>query len=75
MDALNLISKDKYRGLYARFNEITADMGTCLTKKEDIPISDYTAPFDKITKDLKLFFGNKNANLGEVRNRLKYSDP
>ncbi len=75
MDTLNLISKDKYSGLYVRFNEITAHMGTCLAKKEDIPVSDYTAPFDKITKDLKLFFGNKNANIGEVRNRLKIPTP
>lgn len=75
IDTLNLISKDKYTGLYDRFNEITSEMGICLTQKEVIPVSGYTAPFDEITGEMKHIFGNKNANLGEVRNRLKLPTP
>jgi pyruvate, water dikinase len=36
IDKLNLISKQRYRGLYAVFNEITAEMGTCLVKDRGI---------------------------------------
>jgi pyruvate, water dikinase len=75
IDSLNLISGDKYTGLYDRFNEITSEMGECLTQKEAIPVSGYTAPFDEITVEMKHIFGNKNANLGEVRNRLKLPTP
>ncbi len=75
IDTLNLIAKDKYTGLYDRFNEITSEMGVCLTQKEAIPVSGYTAPFDEITGEMKHIFGNKNANLGEVRNRLKFPTP
>jgi len=75
IDTLNLISKDKYNGLYDRFNEITSAMGVCLTQEEAIPVSGYTAPFDDITGEMKHIFGNKNANLGEVRNRMKFPTP
>lgn len=75
IDYLNQISKDKYTILNERFNEIHAKIVNLLNKKISIPVSSYTSPFDEINKGMLDMFGNKNANLGEIRNNLKIPTP
>jgi pyruvate, water dikinase len=75
IDHLNQISKDKYAVLNERLNEIHSKIENFLTKKHEIPISSYTKPFDEINKGMIDMFGNKNANLGEIRNSLKIPTP
>jgi pyruvate,water dikinase len=75
IEKLNVISENKYIGLYKRFQEINAETEKILSKKIEIPVSRYTAPFDEITREMIDRFGNKNANLGDVRNRLDIPTP
>ena len=75
IDNLNLISKNKYLGLSGRFNEINLEAEKFLTRKREIPVSRYTIPFDDITGEMIDRLGGKNANLGEIRNRLRIPTP
>jgi pyruvate,water dikinase len=75
IDELNLISKDKYHSLYDRFNKINSEIKKLLTIRREIPVSSYTTPFGEITREMTDSLGGKNANLGEVRNRLSLPTP
>lgn len=75
IDNLNLISENKYLGLSGRFNEINSEVEKFLTRKREIPVSSYTIPFDDITGEMIDRLGGKNANLGEIRNRLRIPTP
>ena len=75
VDTLNQISGEKYLDLYDRFNTICSDMAKFLAKRKEIPVTSYTVPFDGITKEMVDSLGGKNANLGEVRNRLGLPTP
>jgi len=72
---LNEISKNKYSSLLDRFDEINSNIEGLLTRKKQIPASRYIIPFDEITKEMTYNLGVKNANLGEIRNRLKIPTP
>ncbi len=74
IDNLNLISENAYSGLDERFREINSEIEKFFAKRE-IPVSSYTMPFDEITAEMSDKLGNKNANLGEVRNRLRIPTP
>ena len=75
IDYLNQITKDKYTILNERFSEIHARIINLLSNKIEIPVSSYTSSFDEINKGMIDMFGNKNANLGEIRNNLKIPTP
>ncbi len=75
IDRLNDISSNKYSTLHERFHVILSSIEKLLTRKREIPLSSYTIPFDEITKEISDILGNKNANLGEVRNRLRILTP
>src|SRR3989304_1057870 len=75
VDRLNDISNNKFAVLHERFLEISLKIETFLTSRSEIPVSSYTIPFDEITKGMIEKLGSKNANLGEVRNRLGVYTP
>lgn len=75
IDNLNLISKDKYPSLCERLDKINSEIEKFLIRRREIPFSSYTLPFDEITREMVNMFGGKNANLGEVRNRLNIPTP
>ncbi len=75
IDNLNLISKDKYASLYERLDKTNSEIEKFLIRRREIPVSSYTTPFDEITREMTDRLGNKNANLGEVRNRLNIPTP
>src|SRR4030067_2180265 len=75
VDRLNDISNNKYAVLHERFLEITSKIEKFLTSRSEIPVSSYTIPLDEITKGMIEKLGSKNANLGEVRNRLGVFTP
>jgi pyruvate,water dikinase len=75
IDRLNDISNNKYSVLHERFLEIISTIEKLLTRRNEIPVSSYTIPFDEITKGMIEKLGSKNANLGEVRNRLGVFTP
>ncbi|MDI6889572.1 MAG: PEP/pyruvate-binding domain-containing protein [Thermodesulfovibrionales bacterium] len=75
VDKLNEISEEKYHNLYDRFNMIYSEIERFLARRKEIPVSSYTIPFDEITREMTDSLGNKNANLGEVRNHLRIPTP
>ncbi len=75
IDRLNEISNNKYSALHEKFLEIVSKIEKFLIRGKAIPVSGYTIPFDDITKEMADMVGNKNANLGEVRNLLRISAP
>ncbi len=75
IDRLNEISNNKYSALHEKFLEIVSKIEKFLIRGKAIPVSSYTIPFDDITKEMADMVGNKNANLGEVRNLLRISAP
>jgi pyruvate, water dikinase len=72
---LNDISGDKYRLLYDRFDVISSQIRNLLIRKSEIPLCDYTVPFDLVSADMTDRLGGKNANLGEVRNHIHMPTP
>src|SRR4030066_798584 len=75
IDRLNDISDNKYAALHEIFPDIISKIEKFLTRGSEIPVSSYTIPFDEITKEMVDRLGGKNANLGEVRNRLRLPAP
>ncbi|MCX7793434.1 MAG: PEP-utilizing enzyme [Thermodesulfovibrionales bacterium] len=75
IDNLNNISKNKYTALYDRFNHIVLSIEKALSRKKEVPVGDLVIPFESIDREMLDFVGGKNANLGEIRNRLKMSTP
>lgn len=74
IDRLNFISKGAYCELNERFAKIDAEVQQFFENKV-IPVSSYTIDFDEITADMSDRLGNKNANLGEARNRIGIPTP
>ena len=72
---LNEISGNKYYVLHERFFEIISKIEKFLTKHWEIPASPNTLSLEEITKEMVDRLGGKNANLGEVRNRLRIPTP
>jgi len=72
---LNLIAKDKFLTLHDKFKTINSEIEMILSERKEIPVSEITIPFDEITRGRMVEVGNKNANLGEVKNRMEIPIP
>ncbi len=75
IENLNKLSNGKYRGLYDAFKKINSDIEGTLAKKVETPVTPFTIPFEQATKDMASSVGGKNANLGEIKNRLNIPVP
>ncbi|MDL1964525.1 MAG: phosphoenolpyruvate synthase [Deltaproteobacteria bacterium] len=75
IENLNTLSNDKYPGLYDAFEKINSVIENTLIKNIEIPVTDFTIPFEDVTKDMVRSVGGKNANLGEINNRLNLPVP
>lgn len=67
---LNRISGNKYRELDTSFAAIRDNIDCVLSKKNEIPVDAFVRPFDGITADSIASVGGKNAQLGEIKNKL-----
>ncbi len=72
---LNELSGGKYPLLYDSFTRIRSEVEHVLSKKTQIPVSGFTIPLDNIDKEMFPVAGGKNANLGEVMNRVHLPVP
>lgn len=67
---LDKLSKGKYPNLYFAFAKINSKIETTLINKTDIPVTDFTIPFKSVTKEMVKSVGGKNANMGEIKNKV-----
>ncbi len=75
IDALNRMVPGQYGQLYEVFEQIDQGIQKKVFGQGGIPISPLTLPFAEITQEMKEKVGGKNANLGEMRNRLNLPVP
>lgn len=75
IENLDKLSNGKYPGLYDAFRRINSVMEESLTREVEIPVTDFAIPFEQVTKDMANSVGGKNANLGEIKNRLNLPVP
>ncbi|MCL4558695.1 MAG: PEP-utilizing enzyme [Deltaproteobacteria bacterium] len=72
---LNRLSDDKYRGLNDTYGRLKANIEQALSKKKDIPVDKLILDFAEVTGDMIDSVGGKNAQIGEIRNKLNVPVP
>jgi pyruvate,water dikinase len=72
---LDAMAPRKYLGLYDVFREINHEIEEELAGALVIPKTDYTMPYEFISRDFGDVVGAKNANLSEIKNLLGLATP
>jgi len=72
---LDAMAPRKYLGLYDVFRDINHEIEEELAGKLVIPKTDYTMPYEFISRDFGDVVGAKNANLAEIKNLLGLAVP
>ena len=75
MDALNNLGDHRYEGLIDAFRRIIAEVEGVLNQRREIQKAPLTISFDQLDLEMAEMVGGKNANLGEVRNRVHLPVP
>jgi pyruvate, water dikinase len=70
VEALNQMVPDRFNSLFDIFNEIDHKIQNRVYGTKEIPISPFTLALQEVTQDMMEQVGGKNANLGEMRNRV-----
>ena len=70
VEALNAMGNNRYEGLIDSFRHISSEVEQVLYRRREIPAAPLVISFDNLNQDLANQVGGKNANLGEVRNRV-----
>ena len=72
---LNSLSGEKYPILYSVMEEINARIKAEIERKEETPRREWVLPYSAVDKAAAQWVGGKNANLGEVLNRVRLPVP
>ncbi|MCU0587363.1 MAG: PEP-utilizing enzyme [Syntrophobacteraceae bacterium] len=75
VSSLNALSGARYRRLLEVVDEINGRIKGILEDRKEIELKDWVLPYSSITKDMVDWVGGKNANLGEVLNRVRLPIP
>ena len=70
VDALNNLGDHRYDELVDAFRRIIGGVEDVLNQRREIPPAPLTIPLDEVDLEMAEMVGGKNANLGEVRNRV-----
>jgi pyruvate,water dikinase len=73
--SLNTLSNDRYILLYDILAKINEKIKEELSKKKEISFTEPILPYSELTRDTVDWVGGKNANLGEMLNRVKLPIP
>ena len=68
--ALNGLGSDRYQNLTEAFGRISREVEEVLSQRREIPAAPLVLDFDVLDAGLTEVVGGKNANLGEVKNRV-----
>ncbi|MGD9182387.1 MAG: PEP/pyruvate-binding domain-containing protein [Desulfobacterales bacterium] len=72
---LEELAPGKYKGLYARFNDIQHRIDGLLSHKKPLRDKRFVIPLSSINKGMADLVGTKMANLGEIKNRFDVAVP
>ena len=75
LNRLNGLSGNKYAGLNKIYDDLKENIGRILSQKNDIPFDDLVVPYEDITAERINSVGGKNAQLGEIKNKLGLTIP
>jgi pyruvate,water dikinase len=70
VEALNNLGDHRYGSLVDAFRRIIGEVEDVLSRRREIPQAPLTMSFDRLNLEMAEMVGGKNANLGEVRNRV-----
>ncbi|MEW6657918.1 MAG: PEP/pyruvate-binding domain-containing protein [Thermodesulfobacteriota bacterium] len=70
VEALNNLGDHRYGALVDAFRRIIGEVEDVLSRRREIPQAPLTLSFDELNLEMAETVGGKNANLGEVRNRV-----
>jgi pyruvate,water dikinase len=73
--ALDDLSGHTYPMLFDRVESINVAIKEELGKRKELPVSTWILPYSQISKEMVDWVGGKNANLGELRNKVGLSVP
>jgi pyruvate,water dikinase len=69
------LSGGEHRSLFKVIEDINARIKEEIEKRGEDPVTEFTIPYSRITKEMVDWVGEKNANLGEVLNRVHLPVP
>jgi pyruvate,water dikinase len=75
VDALNNLGDHRYDDLVDAFRRIITEVEDVLNRRREIPKAPLTISFDRLNLEMAEMVGGKNANLGEVINRVHLPVP
>ncbi len=75
INRLNRLSDNKYVGLHKIYDELKENINKILSQKKDIPFDELALSYENITAEKINSVGGKNAQLGEIKNRLGLTVP
>jgi len=70
VDALNGLGGNRYQGLSEALARISREVEEVLTRRREIPVAPLVIDFEALNATMGDVVGGKNANLGEVKNRV-----
>ncbi|MCA1962136.1 MAG: phosphoenolpyruvate synthase [Desulfomonile sp.] len=68
--SLDDLSGHRYASLFGVVDRLNEAIKEELGKRKELPVSEWVLPYSRITRDMVDWVGGKNANLGELRNRV-----
>jgi len=75
VEALNGLGEGRYEGLIDSFRRIIGEVEDALNQRREIQKGPLTISLDRLDLEMAELVGGKNANLGEVRNRVQLPVP
>jgi pyruvate, water dikinase len=75
VQSLNALSSSRYLQLFDTVEKLNTTIKEELERRKETEIKDWILPYNRVTKETVDVVGGKNANLGEVRNRVHLPIP
>ncbi|MBM3303233.1 MAG: PEP/pyruvate-binding domain-containing protein, partial [Deltaproteobacteria bacterium] len=73
--SLDDLSRHRYSALFEAVDRIDALVKEEVGKRKELPVSEFILPYSSIYKEMVDWVGGKNANLGELHNKLGLDVP
>ena len=73
--SLDDLSYHNYPMLFRVLDEINLKINEELSRKKELPATEFVLPYSEIGKDMADWVGGKNANLGELKNKVDMPVP